>query len=253
MKSLVHAEVQKLRTTRTTLWLLLATIGTEALMLAFSVPKRDAPDALVPLDDPGLMAALAGTGLLIAQVLVAVFGVLSFGQEYRYQTITSTYLVEPRRPRVLLAKLVAAGLSSAVVVAATMVLVVPVGTVIIGSRDGNITLGTQFWQVVGAGFVVLAATAVMAVAVGALVRNQVAAIAGVLVWMTVVQQLVISELPRVGRWLPGGATMSMLQQGPATGLDGELLSPVVAALLLLVYVLVAITLTVVVTTRRDVL
>jgi hypothetical protein len=106
---------------------------------------------------------------------------------------------------------------------------------------------------VGAGFLVLAATAAIGVAVGALVRHQIVAVVGVLVWMTVVQQIVVTELPRVGRWLPGGATLSVLQQGQATGLDGELLPPAVGGLILLGYVVVAILLAVSVTRQRDVL
>ena len=35
---------------------------------------------------------------------MALVGVLAFTQEFRYGTITSTYLGEPRRPRVLVAK-----------------------------------------------------------------------------------------------------------------------------------------------------
>jgi ABC-type transport system involved in multi-copper enzyme maturation permease subunit len=253
MTPLVRAEMLKLRTTRTTGWLLLATIATEALMLAFSIPKRGAPDALVPLDDPGLLADVVGTGLLISQVLVAVFAVMAFSQEHRYQTITSTYLVEPRRPRVLLAKLAAATLSSVVVVIATLVLVVPVGIILIGSRDGNATLGAQFWEVVAAGFFLLAATAAIGVAVGALVRHQVAAVVGVLVWMTAVEHVVIPALPQLGRWLPGGATLSVMQQGPANGLDGELLPAAAGGLVLLGYAVLAIALAAVVAPRRDVL
>jgi ABC-2 type transport system permease protein len=252
MTPLVHAEVLKLRTTRSTGWLLLATLAIEALMVAFSIPKRGDQEALVPLDDPRLLAATIGTGLLISQVLVTVFGVMAFTQEYRYGTITSTYLVEPRRPRVLLAKLVAATLVSAVVVVATLILVVPPSIILIGSRDGDAALGAQFWQVVGVGFVVLAASAAIGVALGAVVRHQIAAVVGVLVWMTAVEHVVIPALPVLGRWMPGGATLSVLQQATASGLDGDLLPPAVGGLVLLGYAAVAITLAVVVTPKRDV-
>lgn len=253
MTSLVHAEVLKLRSTRSTGWLLLATLLTEALMVAFSTPKRGAQDALIPLDDPGLVAATAGTALLISQVLVTVFGVMAFTQEFRHGTITSAYLAEPRRPRVLYAKLAAAALVSAVVVAATLILVVPPSVILIGSRDGAVTVGGQFWQVVGAGFIVLAASAAIGVALGALIRHQIAAVVGVLVWMTVVEHVVIPALPAMGRWLPGGATMSVLQQGPGSGLGGELLPAGVGGLVLVGYAAVAITLAAVVTPRRDIL
>lgn len=253
MTALVHAEVLKLRTTRTTGWLVLATLLMEGLMVAFSIPKRGAQDALVPLDDPALLAETLGTGLLISQVLVTVFGVMAFTQEFRYGTITSTYLVEPRRPRIMFAKLVAATLVSAVVVVATLVVVVSPSTIVIGSRDGEVTVGSQFWQVVGAGFIVLAACAAIGVAIGAVVRHQIAAVIGVLVWMTVVEHVVIPASPALGRWLPGGATWSVLQQGTANGLDGDLLPPAVGGLVLLGYAAMATTLAVVVAPKRDVI
>ena len=252
MRPLVHAEMLKLRTTRSTGWLLLATLATEALMVAFSIPKRGAQEVMVPLDDPGLMAATIGTGLLISQVLVTVFGVMAFTQEYRYGTITSTYLIEPRRPRILLAKLVAATLVSAVVVVATLVLVVPSSIILITSRDGDVTLGVQFWQVMGVGFVVLAASAAIGVALGAVVRHQIATVVGVLVWMTAVEHVVIPALPALGRWMPGGATLSVLQQSTSNGLDGDLLPPAGGGLVLLAYAAMAITLALVVTPKRDV-
>ncbi len=252
MRPLVHAELLKLRTTRTTGWLLLATLATEAMMMAFSIPKRGAQDAQVPLDDPGLLAATVGTGLLISQVLVAVFGVLAFTQEFRYGAITSTYLVEPRRQRVLLAKLLAAMLSSAVVVVGTVLVVLPFTIVLIDSRQGNVTVGAQLWQVVAAGFVILAVAAVIGVAVGAVVRHQIPAIVGLLLWMTAVEHTVIPALPALGRWMPGGATMSFMQQGPANEMGDELLPTAVGGLVLVAYAGIALTLAAVLTPKRDV-
>ncbi|MFI5626340.1 ABC transporter permease [Nocardioides sp. NPDC051685] len=251
MTALVLAEMLKLRTTRTTGWLLLATLLVEGLMVAFSIPKRGTPDALVPLDDPGLLAATLGTGLLISQVVVTVFGVMAFTQEFRYGSITSTYLIEPRRSRIMFAKLVGATLVSAVVVLATLVAVVPPSAVIIGSRGGEIAVGPQFWQVLGAGFVVLAASAAIGVAIGALIRHQITAVVGVLVWMTVVEHVVIPALPAWGRWMPGGATWSVMQQGVANGLD-DALPAAVGGLVLLGYAAVLVSLAVVVTPKRDV-
>ncbi len=85
-----------------------------------------------------------------------------------------------------------------VITTATLALSVPVGIALIRSRDGNVTIGAQFWQTVVAAFVVLAAYGVIGVAIGALVRNQIVAVVGVLVWMLAVEQIVVTSLP-VGR------------------------------------------------------
>ena len=146
----------------------------------------------------------------------------------------------------------AAALASTVVVVATLILVVPPSIILIRSRDGDAALGAQFWQVVGVGFVVLATFAAIGVALGALVCHQIAAVVGVLVWMTAIEQVVIPALPTLGRWMPGGATLSVLQQGTATGLDGDLLPPALGGLVLLAYAAMAITIAVIVTPKRDV-
>lgn len=253
MKALVHAEVLKLRSTRTPTGLLLATLGLVALTVAVNVPKVGAENAPVSLDDPGLVAGTVGIGFGVPLVFVVLLGVLAFTQEFRYGTVTSTYLGEPRRTRVLVAKWLSLALFSVVITAATLALSVTLAIALVRSRDGDVTTGAQFWQLVAAGFVVMAAYGVIGVAIGALVRNQIAAAVGVLVWMLAVEQIVIPAHPAIGRWLPGGATDAVLQLGPSMSLDGRLLSPVVGGLVLVVYTAAAVALALSVTPRRDVL
>lgn len=252
MKALVGAELLKLRT-RTSVGLLLATLALVALAVVVELPQAEDTKAPVALDDRGLLAGTVGISFGIPLVMAVLVGVLAFTQEFRYGTATSTYLVEPRRNRVLVAKLLATTLASAVVTAATLALAVPLGVALIRSRDGNVTFAAQFWQMVGTQFAVMAAYAVLGVAVGALVRNQIPAVVGVLVWLLPVEQVVLGALPTVGRWMPGGATNALLQMGPAIGLDGKLLSPAAGGLVLVGYTAVAVTLALVVEPRRDVL
>jgi ABC-2 type transport system permease protein len=73
---------------------------------------------------------------------------------------------------------------------------------------------------------------VLGVGVGALVRNQVAAIVGALAWILVVENLVIALLPDVGRWLPGGAAAALAQLATP---EGELLPAWAGGLVFLAY------------------
>jgi len=130
---------------------------------------------------------------------------------------------------------------------------VALGIVLIGSRDGDVTLAGHFWGVVGSAFAVMAAYSLIGVAIGALVRNQIAAVVGVQVWMLAVEQIVVPAFPAVGRWMPGGATNALFQLGPALSLGGELLPPSVGGLVLVGYTAAAVLLALVVTPRRDVL
>jgi ABC-2 type transport system permease protein len=178
---------------------------------------------------------------------------LAFTQEFRYGTAAATYLGEPRRSRVLLAKWLSLALASTVITGASLVVSVPVGATVISARGGDVSFTPQLWQTIGAGFVVMVAYAVIGVTVGALVRNQVIAVAGVLVWMLVVEKSVIPAYPLEGRWIPGGATDAWLQLGPALNLDGRLLPAPLGGLLLLAYTATAVTLAVKLTLQRDVL
>jgi ABC-2 type transport system permease protein len=250
--ALVRAELLKLRT-RTATGLLLATLALVALTVVVNIPNAGTAHASVSLYDPRLLAGVVGIGFGVPEVFMVLLGGLAFTQEFRYGTATATYLGEPRRSRVLLAKWLALALASAVTTAATLLVSVPVGVTAISARGGNTTLAPQLWQTIAAGFVVMAAYAIIGVAVGALVRNQVVTMVGVLVWMLAVEQIVIPAYPHAGRWMPGGATDAWLQLGPALNLNNRLLPTPLGGLLLLAYTTAAITLAVTLALQRDVL
>lgn len=252
MKALVHAELIKLRSTRMTLGLLLATLGLVALTIAVNVPDVHDENAALSLDDPGLLAGTVGIGFGVPMVLMALLGVLAVTQEFRYGTVTSTYLGEPRRTRVLVAKWLSLVLAGVVLTTATLAVSVTFGIALIRSREGDVTIAAQFWQMAAAGFVVMTAYGAIGVAVGALVRNQIAAVAGVLVWMLAVEQIVIPAFPAVGRWMPWGAANALLQLAPAINLDGKLLPAAVGGLVLAGYTAAAVFLALRLTPGRDV-
>jgi ABC-2 type transport system permease protein len=252
MSALIRAELLKLGT-RTTAGLLLATFALVPLTAAVSIPKVGATDAPVPLNDPGLLASAVGGSFGVPEVLIVLLGSLAFTQEFRYGTVTSTYLGEPRRPRILVAKWVSLAVISVVATVGTLVVAVAVSVVIIHGRNGNVTVGAQFWQTVVAAFAIMVAYGAIGVALGALIRNQVAAVVAVLVWMLAVEYIVVPGWPVVGQWLPLGVTTSLLQLGPSLGLDGKLLPASAAALVLLLYTIGALVLALRITPRRDVL
>ena len=252
MRALLHAELLKLRSTRMTAGLLLATLGLVALTVVVSVPDVGTENAPLALGDPDLLAGAVGTSFGVPQLLMVLFGTIAVTQEFRYGTITSTYLGEPRRTRVLIAKWLSLTLTSVVITTATLALSVTFGITLIHSRDGDVTVAGHFWGVVASGFVVMAAYGVIGVAVGALVRNQIVAVVGVLVWMTAVEYTIIPAFPVIGRWMPLGATSALFQLGPSMGLGGQLLPVSVAGLVLAGYTAAAVVLALLITPKRDV-
>ncbi len=253
MNALVRAELLKLRSTRMLPWLLLATLAMVVVTVAFSVPSANATNNPLSLDEPTLLARIVGISIGVPQVTLSLLGVLAFTQEVRYGTITSTFLVEPRRSRVLVAKGGSLLLAGVVVAAATLVVSSGVGIVVIRARHGNVTVGTDFLQVAAAVVIVLALYGVIGLAVGTLLRNQIVAVVAVLVWETLAEHLLIDTLPAVARWTPWGATSGLLQLGPAGISSGTLLDAPIGGLLLVAYTAAAAALALVAAPRRDVL
>lgn len=251
MRALLHAELLKLRSTRATALLALATLLLAVLTVATSVPAVLDENASLSLDDPDVLASVVGTGFGAPLVLMSLLGVLAFTQEFRYGTITSTYLGEPRRTRVLVAKGLSLALASVVITTATLAVTLTLSVALIRSQGGDVTFAAQFWRTVAAGFVVMAAYGVVGVAIGALVPNQIAAVVGVVIWMTAVEQMAIPIVPEAGRWLPFAAASSLMDLSASYGV--QLVSPAVGGLVLLGYTATFVALAMRTTPRRDVL
>jgi ABC-2 type transport system permease protein len=253
MRSLVHAELVKLHSTRTPAWLLLATLALMVLGIAVSVPSGGATNSVVPLDDPRLLASIIADILGVPQVTMLILGVLTYTQEPRYGTLTSTFLVEPRRHRVLAAKGVALALTGVAVAVITTAVALTTSTVVINARHGNITLGARLWQTVAAAVLVMVLYGIAGLAAGALIPNQIVAIITTLIWTLVAERLLIQGLPRIGKWTPGGASDGVLQRISDQATSKALLGVLTAGLLLVAYTAALACLARIVTPHRDVL
>jgi hypothetical protein len=86
---------------------------------------------------------------------------------------------------------------------------------------------------------------------GALLRNQVAALVSLVAWLLFVEGLLFGLLPRSGRFLPGNAGAA-IAGATTTGEVRPLLAPVVGALLLVLYMAATAAAGCLTTNRRDV-
>jgi ABC-2 type transport system permease protein len=252
MKALVRAELLNLRSTRTPVWLLVATLPLVVLTVVVNVPLAGATNPPLSLNEPTLLAGIVGVSFGVPEVTMAILGVLAFTQEVRYGTITSMFLVEPRRERVLAAKGVALVIASIVIAAVVLACSLVASIALIRVRHGNVTPGAELWQVVAAGFLVMALYGVIGLAVGALLHHQVVAVVAALVWLLAAERLLVDALPGVARWTPGGATFGLLQLGPAMS-TGTLLDAPIGGLFLVGYTAAAVAFALVVAPRRDIL
>ena len=143
MINTVRAEWTKLFTTRVWIGLLLGAClmvaGFSFLITGFAGSTQNGQPGLPPVGDPQFeqVAFAVSTN---ATVLFLILGIIGMTQEYRHRTATPTFLTEPRRWRVVAAKLGAYTLVAvpfAVLVLAVNVLVVTVYAGARGDQPGQ--------------------------------------------------------------------------------------------------------------------
>jgi ABC-2 type transport system permease protein len=253
MTRLVRAEWTKLFTTRVWIGLLLGACvmagGFAALFTGLAGVEQSGQPGLPPVGTPEYEQLVLATGAN-ASVLLLILGIIGMTQEYRHKTAVPTFLTTPHRGRVVGAKLLAYGLVAvpfALLVLGANLLVVMLYA---GARgDAPSLTGDNLRVVVSAGLVIVIFT-IIGVGVGALLRNQVGAIVGALVYLYVIEPIVasIGAIQGAYKWLPGGAVQAITTDFEAP----DLLEPWQGGLLLLGYGLVAALLGTFLAVRRDI-
>lgn len=230
MTALLQAELIKLRSTRTFLALAGVAVGTSLLLVVLvsllTEPTQDSVLADVFSSDT--------SGLFI--LILAVVGISG---EWRHRTITSSLLAAPDRLRFLAAKTVAFAAAGLALSLAISLAVAIAGFAILTARDlPTPDLGELAAQIARNGIVAMLLGA-LGVGLGALVRNQVVAIVGVLVVVTVVEPLLLTLEPDVGRWGPftlPSAVAGISEDDAGVGEGVELPSPGLAAVAILAWI-----------------
>jgi ABC-type transport system involved in multi-copper enzyme maturation permease subunit len=209
LADLTRAELLKLRTTRSTpglaVGMALAVMVLAAITIAAS--SRDA------LDGPDGVRRVLPIAAGIGSIFSLCLGVLGSAGEYRHGTITWPLLAAPRRWPVLLAKVAAHGLAGLAFGAVAVVAVLLVAGPWMAARHAGFSFGDDdVLEVLGGSILACGLTAVIGVALGLLVRHQAIALLIGVGWMLLVDQVVPSAVPEVGRFLPGGAESALTRE-----------------------------------------
>ena len=248
MTGLIRAEALRLATTRT-YWLLAA--GAIAV-IAGGIAPTAAASSFTPGTNPA-RSVLAIAGL--AQTVALIAGALSVTGEFRHKTITPAVLIAPRRTPLLAAKLITLAAAGLVFGLAATGMAATITLPLLAAR--HIPAGvsaTSIAAIIAGGAIATALASALGVGVGAIIRNQAAAITAVLALLYIAEPL-LGFVPHLGTaiqqyGLGGLAAAATRSEGfPASA---HLLGQPAAALILAGYATAALLAGAALLRRRDI-
>jgi ABC-2 type transport system permease protein len=243
MIDLVAAEWLKLRTTRLLYGSIPAAVALSFAAVAGAVLSAGSAADLESITGIRDTLSVTGTGA----ILVLVVGIIISAGEYRHGTAADTFLTTPRRNQVAAAKLTlgtAVGLAAGII---SSLACLGVASLLYNVEGATFPFGdTEVWAILAGTLGYTTLFAILGVALGVLIRNQVLAISAALAWIAVIEHTLVTIVPAVGKWLPVAAGQAMVR----TNLD-DLLSPLAGTAVLTAYAAVIAAAGIRAAARRD--
>ncbi|TDC87367.1 ABC transporter permease subunit [Actinomadura sp. 7K507] len=258
MTDALAAEWWKLRSVRSTYWVLAATAAFVLVVLLLAFQMAHVWDGLSDeRREDLLLRPLQELGGWGAGLCLGVLGVLSVTSEYRTGMIRTTFAVLPRRRTVLAAK--AAVIGTVALVAGEVVTIGSfLGTrLVVGDRafpDQGTSIAQELPSFAISGTSV-PMFALLGLALGVLLRSTAGALVSV-VFLWHILPLLVFQLPepwseRIGSVVPGALPAQAAGLGADDSVYGDLLSPGAAAAMMAAYALVPLGFAAFALTRRD--
>ena len=227
----LRSELFKQRTTRTAGVLLASMVGVTLLVVCLHVFTLKSADLSQAANQPKVF----GWGTTIGALFAALAGAIGITAEFRHGTIRPTMLTSPDRTRVIAAKAAAAAIAGLVIGLLAAGLVAAIGSAGLALRGIPITLNAgDFTQMIVGGAVGAALWAILGTGLGALLRGQVGVVVSLCVWLLLIENILIGNVPSVGKYAPGASGGALAGLMPNAG-TATLLAPIVGALLLIGY------------------
>jgi ABC-type transport system involved in multi-copper enzyme maturation permease subunit len=253
MIRLIRAEFGKLFSTKLWLWLLLGAVLMTALFVSLTIgfdgqPNNPAPRMSTVAGQKNMLGSAAAAG-----IWTLILGIIAVTGEFRHQTVTPTFLATPHRGRVVIGKLVAYAITGVGYGVLTIAVALGIALPWLSAKDISVSLSADGIPGTLVGIALsVAVYALLGVGLGALVRNQIAAVVGALVYQFLIEAFV-RALPWIRdyyQYFPGGANSALV--GTVAGPNTRLLHPYQGGLLLVAYGLVFAILGTWIAVRRDV-
>ena len=225
----LRSELAKLHTTRWTRTLLGSMLAVTVLVVCLHVFTLHSAELRQAANQPKVFGWASTLGALFA----ALAGAMSVTAEFRHGTVRPTLLASPDRARVAAGKAAAAALVGALTGVLAAGLVAALGSIGLAVRDIPVALtGADFAQMIAGCTASAVLWAILGTGIGALLRNQVAAVVGLCVWLLLIETILTSNLPAIGKYAPGASGGAIAGLTPGAG-RASLLTPAMGALLLL--------------------
>jgi ABC-type transport system involved in multi-copper enzyme maturation permease subunit len=222
MSKAINAEFRKFFTTRLWWGMLIAVVVTGAGLAALFAFLFTSDAAMgeggpgVPTTDAELARTTFTSGISVGYLLTLAIGVMTVGSEYRHKTITATFLSQPKRSVVMMAKTVLLLVLGAMYGLASLVASTVTGAAILSSRGHEPFGEPATWRTLALSLLVLGLWALIGLGVGILIPNQVAALLIAVGVAWIVEPIIGAVLPltdiggTIARYLPSQATNSTL-------------------------------------------
>lgn len=225
MSRLFATEIRKAGASTTT-WLLLgitALVGALSTVLLVALADED---GAAMLTDARLQEAMHGAS--VGALLVVVAGCVAMAGDWRHGQSATTFLTEPRRSRVVVARAAVYAVVGLLYGLAVSAAAVAAATVAYRADGTTFPLDRSAVWLTLAGVTASAVLlGMLGVAIGAVARSPVVGVVGALAWFFMVEPILFEASTTVARWLPGMAATG-LGRAPAEGM----LAPGPAALVL---------------------
>ena len=258
MGALLKSEWRKLIYARAHWGLLIAGILLAGLSTAVTPVILDNPDTGfgLGLDQTQSVDAVYANAIS-AYFFAIIIGIMLMSGEFRHGTAVATFLTAPKRGTVLATKLVIAAIGGMLVMVISTAAGLAGGWIALSffpdaaSPTNEVFINTMLAAVVSG-----AVLGIIGVALGTLVRNQMLAITGALLYLFVIDPILLALAPDTGKYLPQGLITAMLAldiEAPEFGIDTTAyLPPLTATVVLLGYGAVFAGLAIATSLRRDI-
>lgn len=219
MINLIRSEVLKIRSTQVWFWMVLLAAAFTTLGTVFMVVTAISDhDNGVPVDYYALFTQSEGAG-----VALLVLGLLGLTTEFRHKTITPTLLATPNRWRLLAGKAASYGVFAIIYALICVLLNFAIAIIWLSSVGVPIEFGQGVPGGVAKTFAMLVITGMFGLGLGAVLRNQAAAMVFGIVYFFVLDPL-LNFTPWVRKgyaYTPSGAAKAFLANADVENMPGD--------------------------------